>query len=279
MKQNIEELHNKGYTIFKGALKQEQITKALTGYQAICDELDNERVKTLKPNGRNSRLVNSHLGSNDIAKLFLYKPLLDVCDAFFGGRKTSIYTSLFFQEGTKQPLHRDAPVFCTLPESLFLGCWFALEDSKIENGALVGIPGSQKVFHDEYPTRCRIGHERLKESGKIGFTDNESWGQYQTYVKNKCEELGLEPHPIELDAGDVLIWHPLFMHGGLPHTSSRTRQSVVMHVIPEGTEVHGSYLFFSPFENFEPRNMNSTEIPESGRRMKQDVVCFAADRQ
>lgn len=278
MNDNLQEIHERGFTVIKDALTQDQIKNTLAAYQKVCNQLDSERLKTLKPNGRNSRLVNSHLASVEIAALFLNPLLLGICDAFFGGRKTCIYTSLFFQEGTKQPLHRDAPVFCTLPESLFLGCWFALEDSRIENGALVGVPGSHKIFHDEYPTRHSIGHERLKHLDEIEFSDNVSWNVYQAYVKSKCDTLGLEVQPIEVCAGDIVVWHPLFMHGGLQHSSTSTRHSVVMHVIPEGTEVHGSYLFFTPFRTFEPREMNFTEIPGSDRKMKQDVFLFSADK-
>ena len=241
--------------------------------------MDSQRQATLKANGRNSRLVNSHLASEAISSLFLNEQLLDLCDTFFGGRLTSIYTSLFFQEGTKQPLHRDAPVFCTLPENLFLGCWFALEDSRIENGALMGVPFSNQTFSDDYHNRYKIGLERLEEIDAIEFSDDITWAKYQKYVNNTCESLGLKQEAIEADAGDIIVWHPLFLHGGLPHKSEATRHSVVMHVAPEGVQVHGSYLFFTPQNSIQERSMVYIEAPGSSRKMKQDLVTFSPDKQ
>jgi phytanoyl-CoA hydroxylase len=277
MNQHIQELHNKGFTILRNCISEEAKNNALAAYDQICTARAAEAQATAKANGRNSRLVNSHLESEKISTLVFSGSLLDVCDVFFGGRKTAIYTSLFFEEGTKQPLHRDAPVFCTFPENLFLGCWFALEDSRISNGALMGIPGSHKLFHDELSKRYEIGIDRLKALPDIPFSDNVSWIQYQNYVSERCSKLGLSCEPIEVDACDVVIWHPLFVHGGLPHTSDATRKSIVMHVIPEEIEVHGSYLFFSPFKPFAPRRMDSINIGESGRKMKADLVHFGKD--
>ena len=30
--------------------------------------------------------------------------------------RTSLYTSLFYETGSEQPIHRDTPLFCTRPE-------------------------------------------------------------------------------------------------------------------------------------------------------------------
>lgn len=277
MNQHIQELHDKGFTIFRGCISEEAKNNALAAYDQICTKRAEEAQATSKANGRKSRLVNAHLESERISSLVFSGNLLEVCDNFFGGRRSAIYTSLFFEEGTKQPLHRDAPVFCTFPENLFLGCWFALEDSHISNGALMGIPGSHKLFHDELSKRHEIGIERLKVLPDIPFSDNVSWIQYQNYVGEKCGSMGLSCEPIEVDACDVVVWHPLFVHGGLPHTSDATRKSIVMHVIPEEIEVHGSYLFFSPYKPFTPRRMDLVNIGDSERKMKVDLVHFAQD--
>lgn len=277
MNKHIDELHEKGFTILRKCISEDAKKNALASYSHICSERSVEALASSKANGRNSRLVNSHLESENISSLFLSNALLETCDAFFGGRRAAIYTSLFFEEGTKQPLHRDAPLFCTFPENLFLGCWFALEDSRISNGALMGIPGSHKLFHDELQKRYEIGIDRLQLLPEIPFIDDTSWNQYQNYVSESCSKAGLICEPIEVDACDVVVWHPLFVHGGLPHTSDATRKSIVMHVIPEGVEVHGSYLFFSPYKKFSSRRMDFINIGISERKMKADCVHFAKE--
>ncbi|MCP9917468.1 phytanoyl-CoA dioxygenase family protein [Cyanobium sp. ATX 6F1] len=277
MNKHIQELHEKGFTVLRKCISEDARKDALAAYDYICAERAAEALATSKANGRNSRLVNSHLESEKISSLFLSKSLLDTCDTFFGGRRSAIYTSLFFEEGTKQPLHRDAPVFCTFPENLFLGCWFALEDSRISNGALMGIPASHKIFYDELKKRYEIGVDRLKDLPDIPYSDNVSWNQYQNYVYDSCSKIGLACEPIEVDACDVVVWHPLFVHGGLPHTSDATRKSIVMHVIPEEVDVHGSYLFFSPYKTFAPRRMEFISIGSSERKMKTECVHFGKD--
>ena len=47
--------------------------------------------------------------------------------------------------------------------------------------------------------------------------------------------------------GDVLIWHPQLPHGGGQIADrTRTRNSIVMHTVPEGVPVYHAYAFFDP---------------------------------
>lgn len=273
----LSELHENGFVILKNALNDTHIKSILAEYERICSQRQEEASAALKANGMNSRLVNAHLESLPIAQAFNTPSLLQLADAFFAGRKAMIYSSLYFQDGTNQPLHRDAPVFCTFPENLFLGCWFALEDATISNGALMGVKQSNKLFHDELQMRYKFGVDRLKEVDEIPFSDPVLWNQYQKFIQNKLVSEEMVSEPIEATAGDIIVWHPLFVHGGIKHDSGKTRHSIVMHVIPQNIEVHGSYLFFAPQNPLTPRVMNTLPIGDSTRVMKRDICKFGND--
>ena len=59
--------------------------------------------------------------------------------------ETALYTSLLFERGSQQKLHRDSPLFVTRPEGCYLGVWAALEDTDGENGPLLVVPGSHRL--------------------------------------------------------------------------------------------------------------------------------------
>ena len=88
-------------------------------------------------------------------------------------RDISIYTSLFFQEGTQQDLHRDAPLFCTYPENKFLGCWFALEDTNKSNGSLSVVPRGHIIIEEEDLIREQTSNYfySLYPQKEIGFSE------------------------------------------------------------------------------------------------------------
>ena len=277
LQSHLHDLHTKGFTVIPNAIQQPLLEAAIRGYKQLCLHMQEQRIATLKENGRNARLANSHLLSPEISSLFLNEDFLALCDLFFGGRRGSIHSSLFYEEGSELPLHRDAPFVCTVPENLHLGCWFALEDSRIENGALMGVPYSNQTFIDEHQVRNEIGLERLKVTESLDFIDEMSCLNYQQYLLDKCGRLGLKAEAIEANAGDIVVWHPLFVHGGLPHKSTATRYSVVMFAVPENIQVHGSYLYFTPQKPLVPQKLEYVEIPGSTRYMRKGSVAFVPE--
>ncbi len=56
-------------------------------------------------------------------------------------QETVLYTSLFYERGSAQDLHRDTPYFSTRPEYRYFGMWVALEDVDAQNGPLMVAPG------------------------------------------------------------------------------------------------------------------------------------------
>jgi ectoine hydroxylase-related dioxygenase (phytanoyl-CoA dioxygenase family) len=188
--------------------------------------------------------VNLHLVFKPMLKLFTDNPTsLGVQDAFFG-KPTSIYTSLFFERGTGQPIHRDTPVFSTKPEYQYLGVWVALEEANDQNGRLMVIRGGHLVPELD---REKMALERFKTLDEVPKQDVDLWNIYQGKVLEDCLAKGLKVEEIQANPGDVIIWHPQLPHGGSKiKDMSRSRESFVMHTTPVGVPVYHQDVFFNP---------------------------------
>lgn len=201
--------------------------------------------------GRYPRLINFHLASPKMLKLFTQNHLaLAVQDAFFG-QPTSLYTTLFYEKGSTQDLHRDTPYFTTRPEHQYLGVWTPLEDVDAENGPLMVMQYGHKLPEED---REEIA-QRLFGDGPIPHTSDELWVAYQDTVTRRGEAEGLFRQYVPIKKGQTIIWHPQLPHGGSPIVDpARTRLSLVQHVTPANYQVYGLEAFFKP----------SMELPTHG---------------
>ncbi len=252
MPEPISSLHEQGYVVLKNQFSRDQASAVIDDYHRFLEDHREENERFIKPNGRMMRLVNFHSVSRPLQQVFASaEEVRSLACTFFAGREAAIYTSLFFQEGTQQDIHRDSPLFCTFPENQFLGCWFALEDTDKANGALKVMPEGHKLSSDEYHVRSLILSDFRKEDANkaIAFAESSLWTGYQDYVNRTCAERGITEKIIEVEQGDVIIWHPMLPHGGAPILDiNRTRYSVVFHVVPLHEVVYGNELFFAPHE-------------------------------
>ena len=259
----VESLHENGFTVIKNGFDKSEADECILEYTRQIKEWGEHAEAYRKKNGMMMRLANFHIINNTLQKTFVNaSSLIDLCTTFFSGRKPCLYTSLFFNSGTQQPIHRDSPLFCTYPENQFLGCWFAFEDADANNGALIVNPKCHKLFADEFPKRNEMlnrfrGRESLlgsipnpsPQQSTVGFSESELWVDYQAYVQERCADLESETQVINAEKGDIIVWHPLLPHGGsLVQDTSRTRFSCVFHVVPERERIYGNNLFFSPHE-------------------------------
>ena len=244
----LDELNNQGFTIFKKAFPIEMADEVIKDYYSNISIWGENIQRFRKANGRYMRLANFHNISKSTQELFSFpKELQDLCSGFFSKKDISIYTSLFFQEGTEQDLHRDAPLFCTYPENKFLGCWFALEDTNKSNGSLSVIPRGHKIIEEEDLIREQTSNYfySLYPQKEIGFSEQELWIKYQQLVQLKCKEKGLKSTTLNVSKGDIIVWHPMLPHGGSPIKNPlSTRHSIVFHVVPNQMRVYGNDLFF-----------------------------------
>lgn len=219
--------------------------KALNG--DIFDQAKNEH-------GALQRLVNMHLAFPRFLELFTRNKALAVQDYLFGG-KTTLYTTLLFEQGSQQPYHRDTPYFCTKPEYAYCGMWVPMEDIDAENGPLKYFRGGH-LLHDE--NRMEIARKYYPDLDKMPSGDERLWVEYQDTVVAKCRRLGLQECEAHVKAGDTVIWHPQLPHGGAQHLDkARTRCSLVMHTTPYGMPVYHMDVYFNP-------NKQASEQPRWG---------------
>jgi len=201
----------------------------------------------------------------------LNETALRIQDYLFG-RPSMCFTSLTFESGSEQPIHRDSPYFCTRPEYYYFGVWVALDHVDARNGALAVIDGGHLV---QEPDRFEIVDNYYDADSKINPVDPRLWNDYQASTLRLCEDRGLTRKIVQMAPGDTLIWHPHLPHGGIPIVDKdRSRLSMVNHVIPVGVPVYGSEYFYRRIDP--PAKSNYPAIDYKGRSfVEHKTVDFA----
>lgn len=242
MKTRATELITNGLTVIKGSLPLE-----------VCDECILEFKDWKKRNlevinnfrddkGKLERIVNIHSQLKSFEKLFALNKSLPLQDFLFNG-ETTLYTSLFFEQGTTQPIHRDIPLFWTNPAYHYFGVWVALEDVDDNNGPLIVYEKGHLIDPID---RDQIGRKYFSDLNSIPSISEDLWKEYQSRVVRMCEEKGLVKKKIHVKKGDTIIWHPMLPHGGSDILDfQRTRLSFVMHTTPKNTPVFHANVFFN----------------------------------
>lgn len=214
---------------------------AVAEFRAI--EAARPDIMKREEDGRYPRFINFHLASPALRQLYVSNPIaLSVQDAFFGAQ-SSLYTSLFYEKGSGQDIHRDTPYFTTRPEHKYLGVWVALEEVDETNGPLMVVPRGH-LLPEEDREEIRA---TLFAADAVPHTSDELWVRYQTAVARSYERAGLSVVTVPIRKGQTIIWHPQLPHGGAPILDMRrTRLSFVQHVTPENYQVYGLDAFFNP---------------------------------
>ncbi len=225
-KEIVEQFKKEGCYLYKNAISDEVIDK-------IDDALDEWMVDNIsglvankRADGTYPRLIGLHEEVPAIEALFSNEVTLKLQEMLFG-RGDSLFTTITFVQGSQQPLHRDIPVFNVSPDNFYFRIWFALEDATSENGTLTGVRGGHRVGAEKY----KMAHKFYSRFEEIPEQDPVLWHKHQDRLKQQYEEAGLVEETFELSKGDLLIWHPLFPHGGSKIDNKRlSRRSVVLHV-------------------------------------------------
>ncbi|HZP15604.1 MAG TPA: phytanoyl-CoA dioxygenase family protein, partial [Nocardioides sp.] len=233
VRSHLRDLIVRGYTHLPGAVPRAQCDELIEAFTEYCQDSP-ESQEYADEHGHHSRLCNFHLESNIALAVGLNPRVLDVLDAAFS-KPAAICSSLLFEKGSEQPIHRDALFFHTAPANQFFGVWTALEDVAPDSGPLAYFVGAHRLPID----RLEIAEVMQ------GRTSGEMFNEYIARLHAACRE-GQFPfaHADFMQKGDVLIWHPQLPHGGSPIAhAGRTRRSVVFHYVPEGCSVHGVDAF------------------------------------
>ena len=252
IERHLEELEEQGVTVIPDQFKEgtvDRIREDLAEFTSLNRHLFD---KHLDADGHYPRIINLHLAFPELLRLYTENPIaLGVQDAFFNA-ESSVYTTLYYERGSAQPIHRDTPYFCTRPELRYLGVWVAMEEANDLNGCLNIIRGGHLVPEFD---REKIALSHFDSLDDVPPASDVLWNEYQSMVADKCAELGLKVEQLEVEKGDTVIWHPQLPHGGSPITDiTRTRHSLVVHVAPVGCPVYYQDVFFNPGK---PRNVST----------------------
>jgi len=236
-----KEVITEGFTILKGVIDPCLCDGVVSDYQRYLETNRKYADQFVDGKGRHHRLVNFHLSSENAMKIGCHDEIMRLLDYLFG-YKAGIYTSLTFEYGTEQPIHRDAPFFHTFPVNYFVGAWCALEDIDPDAGPLMYVPGGHRFSCDPHAIWKRVRDENPGQSSD--WVVRHALEIYYGEVIVRSKAIGATKQAV-LQKGDVAIWHPQLPHGGAPACDPRkTRRSVVFHCAPETLQVYQHDVFF-----------------------------------
>ena len=230
-----------GYCIVRGAIDPELIQRAnqqIDAFRSKNDPMLNEH--SLLVEGMLTRVVNLHYSVTSLQDVFstAMHAGQEVCDRF--GQAT-LYTSLFFEHGSQQPLHRETPYFYSGSEGGYMGVWVALDDADETNGALVAVKGSHLLQEPDLDAL----KNRFYPTSDVPASSTPLFLAYNEELEKEANRKGFETVTCAVKKGDMILWHPSTLHGGLPHLDkSRSRRSFVMHITPQNMPIkHMDYFF------------------------------------
>ena len=164
-----------------------------------------------------------------------------------------LFGSLTFDIGSEQEAHIDAAFFYTQPETSMAGVWTAFEDIHEDSGPLFYVDKSHTwprlkaadVLARDPDLAARVAAFRASGATKPDLKlSDEVYKAYIAEVERMTEEHGGRMLAM-LDKGDVFIWHPWLVHGGMPRNNpSFTRRSMVVHYIGSDAKMWDQHDFF-----------------------------------
>jgi phytanoyl-CoA hydroxylase len=232
---HLRELAEQGWTRLERNVAPSLCDEVFDEFRHHCERYRDEATQFRDSNGLHSRLTNFHMVSGAALKIGLDPNLLALMDAVFD-QKAAICSSLTFEKGSQQAVHRDSPFFHTEPPGRFLGVWTALEDVHPDAAPLIYYSGGHRLAVD----RLRFAWAQPNGDRDVMFRE------YQAHVERECVTAGLTLRSTEMRKGDTFVWHPELPHGGASiRDPRRTRKSIVFHYLPEDTPIGGLEFFFS----------------------------------
>lgn len=201
---------------------------------------DGLRIGLLHAANRTAREV----GLNEQARTFLRWAFED---------EPVMFGSLTFDIGSEQEPHIDAAFFYTQPETSMAGVWTAFEDIHEDSGPLFYVDKSHEWPRlkaadalDRNPElKARVMEYRASGRGIDKELSDEVYKAYIAEVERLMEVNAGDKLPAMLDKGDVFVWHPWLVHGGLPRLDrDLTRRSMVVHYIGSKSTLWNQDNFF-----------------------------------
>lgn len=244
------ELIDTGFTIIHNVVPGVLCDQVVADFARYLRDHSKYAAKCVDAQGRHLRFVNFHSASQAALELGNTPQIMSLLDYLFA-RPAGIYTSLFFEYGSQQPIHRDSPFFHTFPINYFLGVWFALEDIHPASGPLMYVPGGHRFQVDHRAIFEQVNRESPHLSAKEVL--NHALQRYYNIVS--AEAVKVAPQcSVVLNKGDCAIWHPMLPHGGeRAQNPMLTRKSMVFHCAPVDLQVYQQDAFFMTDRQPPPR--------------------------
>ena len=242
MSKFMEDFINNGFCIIPNAISQDLVLQANQQLDAfLAKNHESLSENGLLVDGMLHRVVNLHFCISTLQKIFCDSMRLasEIVDSF--GRAT-LYTSLFFEAGSGQELHRDTPYFYSGSEGGYMGAWIALDDVDENNGALIAVEGSHKIPEPDLKALKDLFHP----DEEVPNSSTPLFNAYNESLRRVANDLGLRITTCSVKKGDMILWNPSTLHGGLSHLDKkRSRRSFVMHITPKNQPIKQMDYFFN----------------------------------
>jgi phytanoyl-CoA hydroxylase len=222
-----------GFIIVKGMLSEDECNKYCKRFHEICN-LSTEEIRNLNfLVMRDIAIAKTEFkgSENSITKLqdwqddpalfeFCKHPkIVEYARSFCGSNVKSIHTMFINKPpdvgtGTsRHPMHQDLHYFPMRPADRIVCAWAALEKINRDNGCLTVIPGS----HRRYPL---LPHDYPEWEGGVN----------KMYHGVKVDQSVLDGRiHVEMEKGDVVLFHPLLIHGSGTNRTKGYRKAISCH--------------------------------------------------
>jgi len=147
------------------------------------------------------------------------EPLVAISRQLIGAEVDCFLSQFIFKNpgAWGQPWHQDEFYF-PFDRHPQVGFWLAVSDATLENGCLYVLPGSHRdPVHEHVPDR--------RPNANVGYLEI-------------VDRETTEAIPVQMRAGDLLVFHSRLMHCSSNNESDAPRAAMVYHVSERGTVDH-----------------------------------------
>ena len=252
--QLAKEFNSKGYVIIDLGLSDSFIDGLNNDIKRLSKSANMKTNSSFFSYNESPRIVDAGKDCSKVVDLALHDKVLSLLKLFY--KKNPIpFSTINFLKGTEQPLHSDTIHFGSIPKGYLSACWVALEDTDENNGALRVVEGSQKLRDIDYYDL------KIKPAKNMKMVED-IYREYEQYVRDLINVLGMEEKIVSMARGSALIWSSNLLHGGgVIKDHSKTRYSQVIHYNFEDCDYY-YHPFFSkpPLGKYVKRDLGALDI-------------------
>lgn len=224
----VRQFQQNGYVVLPGLFSPEEVARYRQHYMDLRvagtypGDFDAAQPESNDPLKKYPRMINMHRWDNISLEFLLHDRLRQWLAAFLGQEPYAAQTMIYFKPpGARgQALHQDQ-FFLRVQPGTCIAAWLALDRCDEENGCMQVVPGTHNL-----PLLCHT-HADSTQS----FT-----------AETVMLPEGMLPEPMIMEAGDILFFNGLVIHGSYPNTSAdRFRRSLIGHYIMAQAEKVAEY--------------------------------------